>query len=118
MQIDSGQRLYSATDVVGFQECTHVTSLDLINLVEPLPRAAEDESGKLVQEKGIEHEKAYLERLKKSASVVEVHGGSLVERAEATLAAMRGGAAVIYQATLLDDCLLGFADFLVRVEQP
>ena len=64
MQANGDYRRYSASDVVGFVECEHVTTLDLVDLAERLPRAEEDESAKLVQEKGIEHEKAYLATLR------------------------------------------------------
>ena len=121
MQTFGTNRRYSASDVVGFVECEHVTTLDLIDLETPLPRAETDESGKLVQEKGMEHERAYLEHLKgKGLIVVEIGANDegLTAKADATLSAMRQGADVIYQATLLDGSLLGFADFLVRVERP
>ncbi|HEY6354349.1 MAG TPA: TM0106 family RecB-like putative nuclease, partial [Burkholderiaceae bacterium] len=43
-------------------------------------------------------------------------GGSLADKAARTLAAMRAGAQVIYQATLRDGALAGHADFLRRVD--
>ena len=42
----------------------------------------------------------------------------LMRGREATIAAMREGADVIYQAVLLEGRRLGYADFLRRVEQP
>jgi len=121
MQVVEGNRRYSASDVVGFLECEHVTTLDMMDLAERLPRSKQDESDKLIQEKGIAHERAHLKRLRDSGVAV-VHVGlaeqNLPAKAAQTVAAMKAGAAVIYQATLIDGDLLGFADFLIRVERP
>jgi predicted RecB family nuclease len=121
MQLIEGKRLYSASDLVAFLECEHLTSLDLINLATPLQKSEVDDSGKLVQEKGIQHEREYFQRLRRRFKhVVDVSEGrqSIADKVLATNAAMRAGAEVIYQATLLDGPLLGYADFLLKVEQP
>ncbi|MFG6417354.1 hypothetical protein ACG02S_26025 [Roseateles sp. DC23W] len=65
---DSG-RLYAATDLVNFLECEHITSLDLQDLVSPLPRAEVDESTQLIQQKGYEHEDAYVQYLRDQGKV-------------------------------------------------
>jgi hypothetical protein len=44
MQTRNGTTLFSATDLVGFLECEHVTTLGLSDLVTPLQRAEDDES--------------------------------------------------------------------------
>lgn len=90
--------LYSATDLVHFLACRHHTYLDLFDLEEPLPRTEVDPETELVQEKGEEHERLYLQHLKDSGRhVVEIpSGGALVSRAEATRAAMASGAEVVY----------------------
>ena len=121
MQAFGELRRYSASDVVGFVECEHVTTWDLMDLDERLPRADEDESAKLVQEKGVEHERAYLAKLEAGGAHVAriglVDEGLLAKVAETT-AAMRAGVGVVYQATLLDGDLIGYADFLIKVEKP
>ena len=61
MQIVDGVRLYSASDLCGFLECEHLTALDMAHLVSPMERAPETEENRLIQEKGLEHEAAYLE---------------------------------------------------------
>ncbi len=117
---DSG-RLYSATDLVNFLECEHVTSLDLQNLQSPLPRAEVDESTQLIQQKGYEHEEAYVQHLRdQGLSVVDIAEGneSFPAKVAATLEAMHAGVDVVFQATLLQDNLAGFADFLVKVDRP
>lgn len=121
MQLYANGRLYSATDVVGFLECEHLTTLDLTHLTTPLEIAQRDESDTLVQEKGFEHERAYVEVLRASGlTVVDIAVGneSITAKVEATLAAMRQGVDVVYQATLLDGRLIGYADFLVKVQRP
>jgi predicted RecB family nuclease len=118
MQNYGAGRLYAATDVVGFLECEHLTTLSLQNLVTPLPVAAVDESDKLVQDKGIEHERAYVHHLMaQGLTVLDISQAAegIAEKVEATLDAMRRGVDIIYQATLLDGPLIGFADFLVKV---
>ncbi|APA84066.1 TM0106 family RecB-like putative nuclease [Paraburkholderia sprentiae WSM5005] len=118
----NGARVYSASDVVSFLECEHSTTLALIDLVTPLPRNPEDEQLALVQERGLVHEKAYLATLTaQHRRVVDINkhaGKSIQSRVEATLLAMRNGYDVIYQAAFLDDNLLGYADFLVKVAMP
>ena len=55
MQRRSGQRLYSATDLVAFLECEHLTALDLQALDDPAlaaRRCAADESNQLIARKG------------------------------------------------------------------
>lgn len=121
MQLYEGGRLYSATDVVGFLECEHLTTLDITHLTTPLQVAERDEADTLVQEKGFEHERAYVEVLRgKGLDVVDIAAGndSIRAKVEATLAAMRQGVDVVYQATLLDGSLIGYADFLVKVPRP
>ena len=116
-----GSRLYSASDLVNFLGCAHRTTLDLLHLDTPMEQAEVDEQAQLLADKGIEHERGFLQRLAESAKrVVDIGdvGKDPQERFEATLVAMRGGADVIYQATLIDGCLAGHADFLMRVEHP
>ncbi len=108
----------SASDVVNFRECEHLTSLDLVNLNTPLPKAEDDEEALLYQTKGLAHEHSYVEHLKQKVSRFE--DISNVSRDDetsfkATLDAMRAGADIIYQGTLLDGPFVGHVDFLRKV---
>jgi hypothetical protein len=47
MQKIKGIIHYSASDVVNFLECEHLTSLDLINLETPLPQTEDDDEALL-----------------------------------------------------------------------
>lgn len=117
---DSG-RLYAATDLVNFLECEHITSLDLRHLDYPLPLADVDESTQLIQQKGYEHEDAYVQHLRdQGLAVVDIADGNtmLESKVAATIDAMQAGVDVIFQATLLQGNLAGFADFLIKVPTP
>ena len=121
MQKRNGELLYSASDIVNFLECEHVTTLDLKNLETPLPKAEDDDSAKLIQAKGFAHEANYVERARTlHHSFVDIAAGvnGLDAQASATLDAMRSGVEVIYQAAFRDESLVGYADFLRRVPRP
>ena len=76
----------------------------------------------LVFRKGREHEAAYLERLKgegRSVAEVSLEPDLDWDRAvRETVAAMRSGVDVVYQAVLVGDGWRGVADFLMRVDSP
>src|SRR6478752_2344946 len=120
MQIRDRTTLFSATDLVGFLECEHMTTLGLTDLVTPLPRAEDDESAVLIQGKGYAHEAQYLASLKaKGLRVAEMRqAGDPEALAGETRRAMAEGHDVIFQATFLHGNLYGHADFLQRVERP
>ena len=112
---------YSASDVVNFLECEHLTAMDLINLETPLPQAEDDDEAILFQQKGIAHEGAYVDHLRNSVScLVDVsgYGNDMDAAVAATQDAMRGGADIIYQAALRESYFIGHADFLRRVARP
>jgi predicted RecB family nuclease len=117
-----GALVVSATDLVGFLECEHLTSLEIeaeLGLrVRPI---RDDPELKLIRERGLEHEQNYLARLRADGRVVEDLSGEelkatdqLRHAADATLAVMRAGADVIFQATFFDGRWRGHADFLLR----
>ena len=122
--------VFSATDLASYAGCAQRTWLDrlkALGLDEP-ERFGPDLRLQLLQERGIEHERAYLERLEGEGKRV-VRFGPIANkeerspegyrrRAAETLAAMREGPDVIYQGTLYDGRWLGLVDFLIRVEEP
>jgi uncharacterized protein len=94
MQRQSGQRLYSATDLVAVLEGEHLTRLDLQALDDPALaalRCAADESNELIARKGDQHERAYLELLRGQGCQV-IDTASMNSRAgrPATMAKDRG----------------------------
>lgn len=122
MQLQNGVHLFSASDVVHFLECEHLTALDLQHTSGDLPLVQKtelDESAALIARKGNVHERAYLDRLRAGGRIVvdiAAEGGSTDDKVARTFAAMRSGVEVIYQATLHDGQLFGHADFLLRVD--
>lgn len=121
MQRDGGGRRYSASDLVNFAACMHLTHLDLLNLETPLPKAEDSEELVLIQEKGFAHEGRYWDHLRGQApDAVDLSsdGKSDAERDTGTRTALHSGAAVVFQGTFLEDPWVGHADFLIRVERP
>jgi len=124
---DDGTIIVSATDLVGYLACDHLPTLELGRVEgrwEKPPRRA-DPTVQLMQDRGDAHEAAHLARLKaQGKSVIEIQTDELrtpaqLRAAEAeTLAAMRQGADVIFQATFFDGRWRGHADFLYRTDRP
>src|ERR1035437_7843486 len=120
-----GQLVLSPTDLTKHLSCPHVTTLDLAALDGQAQGGAKaaDDALDLVFSKGMDHERAYLQRLRQEGRVVteiptryDVAGR--IEAEQQTLDAMRAGADVIYQATFFDGRWGGQADFLLRTDQP
>lgn len=120
MQSRNGATLFSASDLVNFMGCAHATVLDLRQLVEPVELPADDDQAVLLQEKGLEHERAFFEKLKdEGKSVVEIVGDDSIEAKSArTRAALREGPDVIYQGAFLERPWQGYSDFLLKVPLP
>lgn len=111
--------LFSAGDLVNFMGCTHATFLDLRNLDTPAVFPEEDEQTKLLQEKGFEHERAYLDQLRNEGrSIIEIEGKDIVEKAALTQAALVAAPDVIFQGAFLDESWQGYSDFLLKVDRP
>lgn len=126
MQTIDGRPVYAATDLVAFLACEHLTQLERAAraglVAKPMRHDPELE---IIQQRGFEHEARYLADLEAAGRVVlritrdgssEDQGTALREAAAETLAAMRSGADVIYQATFFDGTWRGHADFLLRVD--
>ncbi|MFC7478464.1 TM0106 family RecB-like putative nuclease [Dankookia sp. GCM10030260] len=116
-----GRLLLSAGDLNAFLGCRHASALARRVLDgETIKKGAADATLELVQGRGLAHEAAYRKALEAEGRLVlEIAGAqSLEDRIAATTAAMRQGADVIFQGALARGRWHGFADFLVRVEQP
>ena len=116
MLLHNGRTIFSASDLVNFMGCSHATASDVGHLVTPTTFPPDDESAVLLQQKGIEHEIAYLDRLRADGrSIIEIPTrGTIEERADATRRAMRDGPEVIYQGAFLAGRWHGYSDFLLR----
>ena len=128
MQLVNDHLVFSATDLSHFLECPHRTLLDrAVAFGAPKPPRYDDPALEVLRERGLQHERAYLEaRAAEGLRMVEIAAPdpSLADaerwkrRREATVAAMRGGADVVYQGSLFDGTWRGHPDFLVRVDEP
>jgi len=120
MQKSLSGKLFSASDLVNFAACSHLTHLDIVNMDTPLPKAADSDEMVLIQDKGFEHEGRYLEHLRElHGDVVDLKTDWTDAQAFAnTCAALHSGTQVLFQATFLSAPWVGHTDFLIRVETP
>ena len=64
MQDVGGAIIYSASDLVGYLECEHLTTLERAAVHRLLPRSdREDPELQVLQERGLEHEHRYKAHL-------------------------------------------------------
>ncbi|MGH6886539.1 MAG: TM0106 family RecB-like putative nuclease, partial [Geminicoccales bacterium] len=108
----------SASDLARHLGCRHLTELDLGVAVGSLaPPRWRDPTLELLQQRGLELEQLYLDQLRgQGLAIVEVGQSESGSGLDRTVAAMRDGAAVIYQATLRSGRWHGRADFLKRMD--
>ncbi len=112
-----GGLVVSPTDLTNFLACRHLTRLDqAVARRLLLAPDSDDEALAVLRARGMEHERAYLARLRAAGrTIVEIDVGGDLRRAERdTLDAMRAGADVVYQATFFDGSWRGHADFLEK----
>ena len=117
MRIKGGRPRLSASDLANHLGCHHLTALDLDAAHGLLkPPTWRDPALEVLIERGFEHETKYLEHLRGlGMTVTEVKTDADGSAFDATVAAMRGGADVIVQATLAEGDWYGRADILRRV---
>jgi uncharacterized protein len=109
----------SATDLANHLGCAHLSQLDLAVAQGRARRPhRNDPILELLAERGREHEAAYLKHLRaQKLGVVEIRALPGEDGVDTTLAAMRDGADVIYQAPLGDERWYGRADFLMKTNR-
>src|SRR5690242_2463124 len=111
----------SATDLVGYLNCHHLTALDRAVAEGALPKPKVwDPLLQILSERGAAHEQDYVEHLTKAGlDVVRIDGIDVTNAAVAeTRAAMQRGVPVIAQAALTHQGWNGRTDILRRVEVP
>jgi uncharacterized protein len=132
VRLDADGTLHlSPSDLSAYLACPHLTTLSLEVARGERPRPHGREAlADLIAEKGDAHEAAYLAELRAAGrDVVEIElewdddagpgaSDAFARAHDETVAAMRAGADVIYQATFTRDGWRGRADFVVRVEEP
>lgn len=108
----------SASDLVGYLNCHHLTHLDTLVATGARPKPEVwDPSLEVLWERGAAHERAYVEHLRaQGLKIVEIAGiGISPAQAEQTVVAMRAGVDVIVQGAFLQGAWSGRTDVLVRV---
>ena len=121
MQRIDGSLQLSATDLVGYLNCRHLSGLDRAVADGSLPKPQIwDSSLPILWERGSAHEKAYVERLSQAGlDVIKIDGVGVADEAVSeTLAAMKHGARVIVQGVLSQPGWSGRIDVLRRVDAP
>jgi predicted RecB family nuclease len=120
VRIVDGRLRIAASDVANFVACQHLTRLNLAaaHRLVTAP-TVKDLGAEVLEERGREHESEILESFRNRGW--EVHdprtgSGDPMQEADATAAAIRSGAKVIYQGTLLVDDRVGLPDFLIRAD--
>jgi predicted RecB family nuclease len=116
---------YSASSLCNFAACRYILWLDKLSETEDLKRTAEDDTTKLTQRKGNEHEQRYLKRLEMEGHHIVVAPRADITSEDArlrsrqnTVALLSQGASYVYQPYLYSSPYQGFADFLKRVDRP
>src|SRR5687768_8035143 len=114
-RLPTGELIVSATDLVGFLECGHLSALDMAVANGQLDKPFfKDATLDLIRDRGGRHEQRYIAQLRESGRVItDLSAGrdsSYQDRAAETIAAMRRGDDVIYQATVFDGRWVGHPD--------
>jgi predicted RecB family nuclease len=120
VRLAGGSLILSATDLSNFLSCRHRTALEMGEArgKHPLPWW-DDPLRDILFQRGLEHEKAYVESLRAAGrDVVQLADLDSAEAIARTLDLMRSGADVIVQAALGDGRWHGRPDVLRRVERP
>jgi predicted RecB family nuclease len=117
MDIRGDKPLFFATDLTNFLACRHLMALERLAAHKIAMRPFfDDPMLEILRERGLEHERAYVQRLAQSGMrVVEIDKTSPVAFDE-TLSALRDGADVVVQARLEHGAWAGWADVLLRVD--
>jgi len=121
-----GRLVVSATDLVGFLFCEHLTTLSgRVVAGELVAPERDDPELEVLRERGLAHEAAYLAQLEaEGLSIVRVSDddGPVPVQQQVTVAALDAGADVVFQGAFWDDAdaaagvtWRGHADFLRRI---
>jgi predicted RecB family nuclease len=106
----------SATDLANHLSCPHLTTLDLRLAKGEIAAPSWDNPHlRVLQQRGLEHERAYIESLRTKGLSVRDLSGDWDEKA--TWEGMKSGAPAIVQASFASGEWRGRADLLLRVEQ-
>ncbi|MBI2220393.1 MAG: TM0106 family RecB-like putative nuclease, partial [Acidobacteria bacterium] len=119
MRVTDDTVVLAATDLANFLACKHRTGLDLaaaMGTIDP-PETRLDAALQLLRERGIKHERAYVDHLRgQGLNIVEIATDESPDvRVARTLEALKSGADVIYQGAFAGKGWTGYADILRKV---
>src|SRR5436309_13518660 len=115
MKKDSGQLLYSPSDLVRYLASPFASWMDRYYLENPRAVSPDEEreDQKLIAQTGNQHELVVLDELKSATpGLVEVPKDDFGSARTKTISAIRAEVPIIYQAALESDPFAGFADFV------
>lgn len=121
MKLIADTIILSAQDLVGHLNCQTLTQLDIEVAHQARAKPSHwDPLLDILRERGLRHEKAFLEHLRANGSAITTVPGVDIDdvSVEQTIKTMRNGDAFIAQAALRHERWVGRADILVRVEKP
>lgn len=119
MKLADSHLILSATDLMNFKKCRHLTSLDVRFLEKGDIQPAKDNEGiKLLHKHGVQREERHMQSLiDQGLDVVKIGTDSPDQGRAETIEAMEDERDVIIQASLSSGKWAGFADFLYKVDQ-
>jgi uncharacterized protein len=119
MKKEDSRYRFSPSDLVNFTRSEFMTWMDRYACERPgeIDPDPDSEEQQIIQDKGIEHEHAFLDSLEAQGRRV-CDLSNFQGKPEPTLDAMRRGEEIIYQGYLVNGEFAGYPDFLVRVESP
>ncbi len=121
MRHKEGRIVYSPSDLINFMESPFISWLDRLFL-DRKPGLAPDKGDagrELLQKKGDQHERAFLDSLyRQGKDICDVPVDYGTDAILLTREAIRAGREVIFQGVLTSGCFEGRSDFLVRSHEP
>ena len=121
MRIQNDQLRFSATDLVGYLNCRHLSGLEHATAKGEMAKPKYyDPLLEALWERGAKHEQDYVDHLSSlGLQVVRIDGVEITDEAvAATITAMKSGPDVIVQGALRSGDWVGRADILRKVETP
>jgi len=109
--------VFAPSDLCRFMESPFVTWMDRVHVESPgrFQPDSDSDTNKLLQQRGIEHEREFLRTLKEAGRDV-CDASTSENRFESTREAISMGREIIYQGALRDDEFIGYSDFLIKMD--
>lgn len=120
MKKENSNIIFSPSDLANHLSCKHLTSLNKKAALGEIKKPTyKNRVLDMLRERGVQFEAEFLQKLRKEGkSVVEI-SQTQQNAADATIAAMKRGVDVIYQARLIEEGVWsGWSDFVLKVDTP